>query len=34
LQVENNRDQIDYYQNVGTKLTVTLKCNDQNCIFT
>ena len=26
----NNKDKIDYYQNVGTKLTVTAKCRDQN----
>ena len=29
----NGKDQIDYYQNVGTKLTVTLKCRDQNGVF-
>ena len=33
MQVENNKDQIDCYQNVGTKLTMTLKCRDQNGIF-
>ena len=26
-------DQIDCYQNVGIKLTMTLKCNDQNSVF-
>ena len=31
---ENNRDQIDRYQNVGTKLIVTLKCRDQNNVLT
>ena len=34
LQVENNEDQVDCYQNVGTKLSVTLKYNEQKCIFT
>ena len=34
MQVENSRDQIDYYQNVGTKLIVTPKCRDQNDVFT
>ena len=33
MQIENNKDQIDCYQNVGTKLTVTLKCMDQNGVF-
>ena len=27
--VENNNDQIDCYQKIGTKLTMTLKCRDQ-----
>ena len=26
-------DQIDCYENVRTKLTVTLKCRDQNDVF-
>ena len=26
--------EIDYYQNVGTKLTVTPKCKDLNGVFT
>ena len=26
-------DQIDRYQNIGTKLTVTPKCRDQNGVF-
>ena len=30
MQIENNKDKIDYYQSVGTKLTVTAKCRDQN----
>ena len=30
MQIENNKDKIDYYQNVGTKLTVTPKFRDQN----
>ena len=30
MQIENNKDQIDYYQYVGTKLTVIPKCKDQN----
>ena len=33
MQDENNRDQINCYKNVGTKLTVALKCRDQNSIF-
>ena len=33
MQVENNRNQIDCYQNVGTKLTVTPKCRDQNGVY-
>ena len=33
-QVKNSKDQIDCYQNVGTKLTVTPKCKDQNGVFT
>ena len=31
--VENNKDQIDWHQNIGTKLTVTPKCKDQNGVF-
>ena len=27
-------DQINYYQNVGTKLTMIPKCKDQNSVFT
>ena len=30
---KNNRDQIDRYQNVRTKLTVTPKYKDQNGVF-
>ena len=33
MQIENNRDQIERYQNVGTKLTVTPKFKDQNSVF-
>ena len=33
LQFENNMDQINCYQNVGTKLIVTPKCRDQNRVF-
>ena len=33
LQFENNRDQINCYQNVGTKLIVTPIWRDQNRVF-
>ena len=32
-QTKNNNDQIDCYHNVGTKLTMTSKYNNQNSIF-
>jgi len=31
--IENNKDQIDGYQNVRTELIVTPKCKDQNSVF-
>ena len=31
--VENNNDQIDCYQKIGTKLTVTLKCRGPNGVL-
>ena len=31
--MQNNREQIDCYQNVKTKLTMILKCKDQNNVF-
>ena len=34
LQVKNNRDQIDCYKNVDTKLIVASKYKDQNSVFT
>ena len=34
MQVENNKDQIDCYQNIGTKLIVTPKYKDKNSDFT
>ena len=33
LQIEININQIDYYQNVKIKLTMTSKCRDQNDSF-
>jgi len=33
LQIETNRNQIDCYQNVENKLTMTSKCRDQNGSF-
>ena len=34
IQVKSNMDQIDCYQNVRTKLTITPKYRDQNGVFT
>ena len=31
--IENNRNKIDYNQNIGTKLIITSKYRDQNSVF-